>query len=311
LRFKPAVPLDPSHIVLDAFSFAPAPMQPPFPVAVSSATLLGDATCSEDCLYLNVWTPVEPGPHPVFVWIYGGGNISGATSEPIYDGSNFARSGVVCVTVGYRVGAFGFLELGELLGGKFRGSGNNAIRDQILGLQWVRENIGALGGDPSRVTVGGESAGAKSVSALLATPSARGLFQSAIIESGGGQTVHAVEEAKTVTELFMRELRSINSASDALFVASATELLTIEQRTIAAYPRSFAFRAVVDGQTLPDQPLRAVATGASRDVRVLIGSNRDESLLFLPRALADLHRADKAASLPISSHELAQLDVQT
>jgi para-nitrobenzyl esterase len=311
LRFKPAVPLDPHHIIFNAFSFAPAPMQPPLPVAVSSTTLLGDATCSEDCLYLNVWTPIEPGPHPVFVWIYGGGNISGATSEAIYDGSNFARSGVVCVTVGYRVGAFGFLELGELLGREFRGSGNNAIRDQILALQWVRENIGALGGDTLRVTVGGESAGGKSVSALLATPSARGLFQSAIIESGGGQTVHAVEEAKTVTELFMRELRSINSASDALFVASAAELLTAEQRTIAPYPRSFAFRAVVDGQTLPDQALRAVATGASREVRVLIASNRDESLLFLPRALADLHRADKAASLRIASHELAQLDVQT
>jgi para-nitrobenzyl esterase len=215
------------------------------------------------------------------------------------------------VTVGYRVGAFGFLELGELLGKGFRGSGKNAIRDQILALQWVQENIGAFGGDRSRVTVGGESAGAKSVCALLATPSARGLFQSAIIESGGGQTVHAVEQANAVTELFMRELRSINSASDVLFVASAAELLTAEQRTTAAYPRSFAFRAVVDGQTLPDQPLRSVATGASQDVRVLIGSNRDESLLFMPRALVDLHRTDKAASLPISSHELAQLDVQT
>jgi para-nitrobenzyl esterase len=258
-------------------------MQPPFPVAVASTTLLGDAPCSEDCLYLNVWTPSEPGPHPVFVWIYGGGNISGATSEPIYDGRNFARSGVVCVTVGYRVGAFGFLELGELLGAEFRGSGNNAIRDQILALQWVRDNIGAFGGDPSRVTVGGESAGGKSVSALLATPSARGLFHAAIIESGGGQTVHDVEQANSVTELLMRQLRSIVSASDALFVASATELLTAEQRTLAAYPRSFAFRAVVDGQTLPDQPLRAVVTGASHDIRVLIGSNRDESLLFMPR----------------------------
>jgi para-nitrobenzyl esterase len=311
LRFKPAAPLDPDHSVFNAFSFAPAPMQPPFSVAVASTTALGDATCSEDCLYLNVWTPIEPGPHPVFVWIYGGGNVAGATSEPIYDGSNFARSGVVCVTVGYRVGAFGFLELGELLGGEFRGSGNNAIRDQILALQWVQENIGALGGDPSRVTVGGESAGAKNVSTLLATPSARGLFQSAIIESGGGQTVHAVEQANSVTELFMRELRSINSASDALFAASAAELLTAEERTYVAYPRSFAFRSVVDGQTLPDQPLRAVTTGASRDVRVLIGSNRDESLFFLPRALVDLHRTDKAASLPISSHELGQLDLQT
>jgi para-nitrobenzyl esterase len=120
LRFKPAVPPDPYRTVFNALSFAPAPMQPPFPVAVASTTLLGDATCSEDCLYLNVWTPIKAGPHPVFVWIYGGGNISGATSEPIYDGSNFARSGVVCVTVGYRVGAFGFLELGELLGTKFR-----------------------------------------------------------------------------------------------------------------------------------------------------------------------------------------------
>jgi para-nitrobenzyl esterase len=78
LRFRPAAPLDPHHNVVDAFSFAPAPMQPPFPVAVSSTTLLGGAACSEDCLYLNVWAPIEPGPHPVFVWIYGGGNISGA-----------------------------------------------------------------------------------------------------------------------------------------------------------------------------------------------------------------------------------------
>ena len=105
------------------------------------------ANISEDCLYLNVWTPVTPGPHPVLVWIYGGGNTAGATGG-IADGSHFARSGVVCVTPAYRVGALGFLDLSPELGEAYAGSGNNGLRDQILALHWVRQNIAAFGGDP-------------------------------------------------------------------------------------------------------------------------------------------------------------------
>ena len=103
---------------------------------------------SEDCLQLNVWAPPGPGPYPVFVWIYGGGNHTGASNQPVYQGEKFARDGVICVTFNYRVGVWGFLELGGITGAGEAGSGNNALRDQILALQWVQENIAAFGGDP-------------------------------------------------------------------------------------------------------------------------------------------------------------------
>lgn len=313
-RFRAPQPHPPFSQPHNAFSFGPAPMQPERIQAGSGRNFLGDARQGEDCLYLNVWAPDSPGPHPVFVWIYGGSNMFGATSQPIYDGSAFARSGVVCVTIGYRVGALGFLELGELLGESYRGSGNNALRDQVLGLQWVARNIAAFGGDPQRVTLGGESAGGKNVSTLLTLPATRGLFQQAIIESGGALTTHSLHEAHKVARLFAEQLQPHVRGEDLrahLLGLPAHHLIRAQSATAAAYPRNFAFRTVIDGDYVPRSPQLSLEQGQASHLRLLIGSNRDESLIFFRPELLAAYRKGEATTAPIAAREMAQLDVPT
>ena len=145
--------------------------------SVAVQTNGGAVEGSEDCLYLNVWAPAGAGPFPVYVWIHGGGYTGGSAIAPVFDGAEFAREGVVLVTVAYRLGVFGFLDVGPLLGPEYAGSGNNAIRDLVMSLKWVQENIAAFGGDRERVTIGGESAGAKATAALMGIREARGYFQ--------------------------------------------------------------------------------------------------------------------------------------
>lgn len=166
LRFRPPLEPMPWSGVRNALQFAPAAVQPN-----------GDAKeQSEDCLYLNVWTPDTPGPHPVFVWVHGGGFTGGRSSEAMFDGSTFAREGIVCVTVAYRLGVFGFMDWSPMLGETYAGSANNGLRDLIAALNWVQKNIASFGGDPKAVTLGGESAGAKLTDILMGVPAARPLF---------------------------------------------------------------------------------------------------------------------------------------
>src|SRR5436305_1282535 len=183
LRWKP--PQSPKNWegVRQAIQFGPRCMQHP---------VFGDMNfrsngMSEDCLYLNVWTPAKKGNErlPVLVYFYGGGFIAGDGSEPRYDGESLARRGIVVVTLNYRLGVFGFLAHPELSReASYNGSGNYGLLDQMAGLRWVHENIAAFGGDPHRVTIGGESAGSVSVSALMVSPLSRGLIAGAIGESG-------------------------------------------------------------------------------------------------------------------------------
>ncbi len=158
----------------------------------------------EDCLFLNVWTPdTDPDePLPVMVWIHGGGFEMGSGSSPLYDGTSFARDGVVLVTLNYRMGAFGFLELSGLDPDR-AGSGNLGLLDQVTALEWVRDHIAAFGGDPGSVTVFGESAGAMSLSLLLAAPRASGLFHRAIAQSGAAAAARTVTAARADTEEFL------------------------------------------------------------------------------------------------------------
>ena len=196
-------------------AFAAAPIQSP-----SLSIMMGvPLKFSEDCLYLNVWTPAKTADEelPVLVWIYGGAFSMGATSAPIYDGTRLAERGVLVVSIAYRVGPLGFLAHPELSreGGGY--SGNYGLRDQIAGLQWVRDNIAAFGGDPARVTIFGESAGGISVSMLAASPLAKGLFHRAISQSGGsfapprldregGQSVPPLKVAEAEGERFLNGL---------------------------------------------------------------------------------------------------------
>src|SRR6266568_2240155 len=183
LRWKPPQPVKPWSGIRKADAFGPAPMQ----IRAPSLLLGGWSRVSEDCLYLNVWTPARRADEklPVMVWIYGGGFIIGMTSMPLYDGTKLAQKGVVMVSLAYRVGPFGFLAHPELSRESGKGSGCYGLQDQVAGLRWVKDNIARFGGDPSRVTIFGESAGGIAVSMLAASPAAKGLFHRAISENGG------------------------------------------------------------------------------------------------------------------------------
>uniref|UniRef100_UPI002A82283E carboxylesterase family protein n=1 Tax=Streptomyces sp. CRN 30 TaxID=3075613 RepID=UPI002A82283E len=177
-RFRPPVPPEPWQGVRDAGAFGPTPPKPPYSEAFARI-LLDPVVPGDDCLNLNVWTP-EPGPGarlPVMVWLHGGALVRGSSAVPVYDGRAFARDGVVLVSANYRLGVEGY--------GLFPDAPANAgLRDQMAALTWVQEAIAEFGGDPDRVTVFGQSAGAISVGALLAAPRARGLFRRAVLQSG-------------------------------------------------------------------------------------------------------------------------------
>lgn len=278
LRFKPTTAKQPWTGVREALHFAPAAMQE------------GDKSVpqNEDCLYLNVWAPAAAATaSPVFVWIHGGGFTGGNSFAPIFDGEEFARGGIVLVTVAYRLGVFGFMDLGPLLGAEYAGSGNNAMRDLVEALRWVQANIAAFGGDPGRVTVGGESAGAKATAALMGLPEAAGLFHSAISESGGGERVLTLPGATEVAEQYGELWRAAHPVGSKgatlpeLKTASADDLIAVQRRLLETSERHFPFRSEVDGTYLKARPVDLVAAGSARGKRLLIGSNRDESALFL------------------------------
>ena len=215
LRWRPPQRLAPWRDVRDATRFGDASLQRPRPR--DSIMYFGDEPSSEDCLYLNVWAPTQAqGPHPVLVWIHGGGFYYGSGSLPKYDGEALARLGVVVVTINYRLGPLGFLAHPWLSAeGDGASSGNYGLLDQIAALEWVRDNIEALGGDPSRVTIFGQSVGSASVNSLMASPLARGLFQGAIAQSGGSMghlgpagsgCMQTLGGAEAAGEAFVRDL---------------------------------------------------------------------------------------------------------
>jgi para-nitrobenzyl esterase len=244
----------------------------------------------EECLNLNVWTP-DPGASglPVLVWIHGGSFMNGSGSVAEYDGRAFARDGIVCVTINYRLGAEGFLYTAD-------GVANVGLLDQVAALRWVRENIAAFGGDPGRVTVAGESAGAMSITTLLAMPLASGLFQQAITQSGAGAHTLAPEESRRVAQYLADALgvpasREAIAAQPADRVSQAAGALTEEVQTAPDPARwgqlalsLLPFSPTVDGDVLPAEPLAALAGGASSEVRLLTGTNREEAQLFLVAA---------------------------
>ncbi|HEX8712071.1 MAG TPA: carboxylesterase family protein [Terracidiphilus sp.] len=272
LRFRPTVPLRPWTAVRDATHFAASAMQMGEPGTAHS----------EDCLYLNIWTPAEKGPHPVYVWFHGGGFTAGHSFLPVFDGTELARQGILCVTVGYRLGVLGFLDLGPLLGSEYDGSANNALRDLIAALEWVQHNIDCFGGDPSRVTIGGQSAGAKLTDVLMGVPSARPLFHQMISESGGAERLWSLDDSRAVSEGFGRSWReNTDKPLSALTTAPAAEIMEVQRQFTKSWPRHFPLRMEIDGTFLPRLPVETIAEGSTRGKRLLIGTNRDESAAFI------------------------------
>jgi para-nitrobenzyl esterase len=279
LRFRPPVKVKVWE-EREATRFAPAAMQDQDQGVAKS----------EDCLYLNVWTPPGAMALPVFVWIHGGGFTGGESFASIFDGTEFAKAGVIVVTVAYRLGVLGFLEMGPLLGEEYAGSGNNAVRDLICALEFVRDNIAAFGGDPKRVTVGGESAGAKLTDVLMGVPAARGLFQQMISESGGAERVWPEQNAHAVARGF-GEVWGASRVAE-LTTAPVEELIAAQVRFLANWPQHFPLRMEVDGRLVPRLPVLTIADGGMGGTRLLIGTNRDESALFVGPHPAEVTAAE-------------------
>lgn len=276
LRFRAPQPVQPWAGVLDATQFAPAPMQP-YDASVGHAP----DEMSEDCLALNVWAPPAAGSYPVLVWVHGGGQTIGSTRRLEYNGASFARNGVVCVTVGYRLGVFGFLELGHVVDESYSGSANNALRDLVLALEWVRGHIRAFGGDPSRVTLGGESAGAKNAATLLGVPSARGLFHRLMVASGGVHTFHGVRAAADVAELVRQEAEVPAQEAARLIALPTAALLAAQESAGRRWGAKFPFRPVVDGTFLPAPVLEQFDRGNIVPVPALVGTSQQEAAAFI------------------------------
>jgi para-nitrobenzyl esterase len=284
LRWKAPQPVKPWTGVKQASEYGPSCMQDPNFAKIFGAT----APISEDCLYLNVWTPAKTASDklPVMVWIYGGGFVGGMTGIPGYDGTRLAEKGVVLVSVAYRLGVFGFLAHPELSKESGKGSGNYGIQDMVAGLQWVKANIAKFGGDPGRVTIFGESAGGIAVSMLAASPAAKGLFHGAISESGGnfgpprfanegGANVPLLKAAEASGQAFLAKL----GAND---MKAARELPAEKLQTALGPGLQGGFWPVFDGDVLPGDQYELYQAKRFNDTPVLIGTNSDEGALFAP-----------------------------
>ncbi|HEY7303602.1 MAG TPA: carboxylesterase/lipase family protein [Bryobacteraceae bacterium] len=273
LRWKAPQPVASWGGVRKAVEFGPRCMQ----TNVFGDMVFRDKGPSEDCLYLNVWTPAKAADAhlPVMVWVYGGGFVAGATSEPRQDGENLARKGVVVVSMNYRLGIFGFLALPELAKESgHKASGNYGLLDQVAALQWVRGNIAAFGGNPDNITIFGESAGSFSVSALMASPLSKDLIHKAIGESGAffGKTLGAksLAESEEADAKFARQSLGTDSLA-ALRAKPADQLLATTKG-----PGAFRFAPNIDGYFLPESVPAIYASANQAHVPLLAGWNGDE-----------------------------------
>lgn len=275
LRWKPPVEAPAWSGVRDAERFGPACLQPP----PRPGNIYADPleSMSEDCLSLNIWAPAQASKAPVLVWIHGGALISGASSEPMYDGAALARrGGLVVVSINYRLGVLGYLAHPELSAeSPDKVSGNYGLLDQIVALRWVRRNIAAFGGDPDNVTIAGESAGGLSVMYLMASPKARGLFSKAIAES-----------AYMISTPELREERFGHVAAETAGAAVAAKLgardlaalraMDATTLTSAALMAGFQTFGTVDGKVLPRQLVETFDRGEQSPVPILAGFNSGE-----------------------------------
>ena len=275
LRWKAPQKVQPWEGVLDTQDYAPCPVQ-------NTDNPYG---WSEDCLYLNIWTPAESPREklPVLVWIYGGGFGGGGTADPVTDGTELARHGVIMVSIAYRVGKIGFLAHPELSAeNPDKVSGNYGLLDQIAALEWIQDNISAFGGDPDKVTIFGESAGGISVSMLCASPLAEGLFRGAISESGGS---FGPNRPVTYPGENMKLLK--DAEKDGLKIAESLSASSLaELRALPA--EAFLHRGIaggggwpiVDGHVIPDDQFRLYEKGEYNDVAIMAGYNSDEGASF-------------------------------
>jgi para-nitrobenzyl esterase len=274
LRWRAPQPVEKWDSIRKATEFAPAPVQGGNPPSGKS----------EDCLYLNIWTPAKSAKErlPVMVWIHGGGFSFGSTAEPVYSGEKLAGKGVVLVSIAYRVGQLGFLAHPELSAeNPNQVSGNYGLLDMIAGLEWIQKNIDAFGGNPNKVTIFGESAGGISVSMLCASPLAKGLFHGAISQSGGsfGPTRPTTYPGENMKTLKQAEIEG----EDYVRRAGASSVAGLRKADAEKLPSGWGMGSawpIIDGYVIPDDQYRLYEAGQYNDVPVLIGYNSDEGLSF-------------------------------
>jgi para-nitrobenzyl esterase len=287
-RWRPPSAMPRWADVRKAEEFGAACYQPT--VTVQTVYSRGPLPMSEDCLTLNIWAPAGARNAPVFVWIYGGALVSGASREAMYDGARLAERGIVVVSVNYRLGVFGWLAHPELSAESAKGvSGNYGLLDQIEALRWVKKNIGAFGGDAGNVTIAGESAGGLSVMYLMAAPDARGLFAKAIAESAYMTSTPELKERRFGTDAF--EQSGVRLAA-ALHAPNLAALRSIDAKKLAdaAPAAGFVAWGIVDGQVLPRQLVDVFDRGEQAHVPIVAGFNGGEirSLMALaPRPPAN------------------------
>ncbi len=288
LRWKAPQPVVAWDGVRKCEAFGPECPQASYPT--SSMYFSPPQKQSEDCLYLNVWTAARSGERrPVMVWIHGGALTRGSGANRVYDGTALAKKGVVLVTINYRLGPLGYLAHPELTSeSPQHSSGNYGVLDQIAALKWVQKNIAAFGGDSSRVTIFGESAGSWSVNILVATPLAKGLFHRAIGESGGqfGPGTYLKEDRDKLPSA-----EKIGAAfAKAVGASSLKELRALPAEKIIevffndAEGRKFRTQPIVDGWVLPDEIRTIFAQGKQNDIPVIVGSNANEMTTLTPPA---------------------------
>ena len=297
LRWRPPVHAAAWSGTRKADTFAPACMQ-------DGVSMPGETppAVSEDCLYLNIWTPARTKTAhehlPVIVWIYGGGYINGSAAMPLYWGDRLAQKGVIVVTIAYRIGPLGFLALPELTRESLHhSSGNYGLMDQIAALEWIQRNIAAFGGDPKCVTIAGQSAGSLSVSVLMASPLAKGLFQRAIGESGG-----LFEPLQLAPKYLLANAEHDGEKYAAsLGAASLKDLRRLPAAQLTGNAGGIV-HAVIEPYVLPRSPYEAFAAGQQNDVPLLIGSNADEA-----RAIVDVTHDTAATFDSDVEHSVGQL----
>jgi carboxylesterase type B len=318
-RLRPPQPVEPWSGWRDATRLGPEPPQaaPPSSGGTRSGAeenweevgqafaQVERAVDTEDCLNLNLWTP-DPGASglPVMVWIQGG--MFELSSTAAYDGSHFARDGVVCVVLNWRPGAEGFLHVGD-------GIDNLGLLDQVAALEWLRDNVAAFGGDPGNVTVFGESAGAMSIGMLLATPRAEGLFRRAILQSGAAHHVTPAPDALRIAGYLAEKLGVAPTRED--IAAVGVERLLVAQAALkadlmahpdpdrwgaAVIPSMMPWQPVLDGDVLPGNPIERIAAGSGGSVDVLVGTNTDDWRLWLVVSGAIGHITDEILLAPVA-----------